>query len=130
MPESSGPPCDRHDQRISDHSSRIQMLETNAKVAESQLTLLSVGSHEKSNWLNRHNLEISEIKMKANNAENLAAVLTGKYDGLDNELTALNLQITQQLAQLRSDIRQNSWAVALIVSIIVAGGRAVMDKLF
>lgn len=115
---------ERQDARLSEHDRRLLALETSAKVAEGEIVKLAASSHEKANWLNRHNLEIAELQMKAQHA----AIVAGRVDGLEGNLAKLHLELVSQLAQLRSDLRQNTWAVSVIVGIIVVVGRALADK--
>jgi hypothetical protein len=107
---------------------RVLQLETIAKVMESEVASLRATRHEHSNWLNRHNLEISASQMKVTELVGLIANTSDKVSAIEKELQVMSRDITAQINGLKSDLRQTMWVVSVIVGVVVFVGRAIASK--
>ena len=129
----------------------ILSLQMEHKVFDTEIASLRASRHEYGNWLNRHNLEVQGLQLENAKMSNNLQVLFDKVDKIDldinkqevgmitqfatlkaefnTQLVTIKAEFTKEANQLRSDLRQNSWAVALIVGILVAFGKAALSKL-
>jgi chromosome segregation ATPase len=113
---------------IKDCDKRLTALEMTKEVHEAEISSLRASRHEYGNWLNRHNLEISELNLQRTQISSTINVLSVKIDKLETDINSIQISMIQQMALLKSDLRQTMWIVSLLVGILVFFGRGIAAK--
>lgn len=103
-------------------------IKSSLEVIKDEISSLRASRHEYGNWLNRHNLEIAELNLQRTQISATITVLSGKIDKLEADINTIQITIIQQMAALKSDLRQTMWIVSLLVGIIVFFGRGIATK--
>ena len=95
---------------------RLQALEINAEIDSRELASLRASRHEQSNWLNRHNLEINELKtlLDVKYGQRIT-VLEGKVEEMDKT----QLEQTKLLITLRETLQGERWKIGGIIAVLV-----------
>jgi chromosome segregation ATPase len=106
----------------------IITMKSSIEVIKDEISSLRASRHEYGNWLNRHNLEISELNLQRTQISGTITVLSAKIDKLETDINTIQITIIQQIATLKSDLRQTMWIVSLLVGVLVFSARALASK--
>jgi len=132
--------CERVERHLTEQDKALLALQMAEKVQDNEISSLRASRHEHGNWLNRHNLEIQGLQLENSRFDNNLNTVFNRLEAIDLHIKGQEIKIvtliaelkenfTAQINTLRSDQRQTTWIVGLIVCIIVFVAKSLTPKL-
>lgn len=105
------------DKRLDEHGRRLQVLELNALHDTGEIASLRATRHEHGTYIQRHVLELQEIKQRQ--TETYEKRLCEAEKGV-TEMFTKHEDHQKLLSGLASDVRLASWKIGAVIGVIVA----------
>lgn len=104
------------EQHSVDCDRRLLSLELGSKTVDGEISSLRATRHDFGNWLNRHNLEINEVK------QSLKETLIQRLCSAEEEVEAVKELISKQseaIATLTSENKLQGWKIGFVLGVFV-----------